>query len=192
MSNNKKTMDCKILLAGIGGQGVLFAHQLLADCAMAQGLDVTGAETHGMSQRGGSVVSHLKIGESTAPLIRQGTADWLLAFDAMEAYRNLSFIRRGGTVIVNSAHPFNNEKLMQQLAAMNVILLTVDADSIAKNLGRASATNVALLGFASSCTGFPLTQDALRESIKRVMRPQFMELNLQAFDEGAKARSWNF
>ncbi|MBI5029455.1 MAG: indolepyruvate oxidoreductase subunit beta [Chloroflexi bacterium] len=182
-------MDCKILLAGIGGQGVLFAHQLLADCAMAQGLDVTGAETHGMSQRGGSVVSHLKIGESTAPLIRQGTADWLLAFDATEAYRNLAFIRRGGTVIVNSAQAFSNEKILQQLAAMDVTLLTVNADSIAKHLGRASATNVALLGFASSCAGFPLTPDALRESIKRVMRPQFLELNLQAFDEGARSGS---
>lgn len=180
-------MDCKILLAGIGGQGVLFAHQLLADCAIAQGLDVTGAETHGMSQRGGSVVSHLKIGDSAAPLIRQGTADWLLAFDATEAYRNLSFIRRGGTVIVNSSQVFNNEKILQQLARMNVVLLTVDADSIAKNLGRSSATNVALLGFASMCASFPLSHDALRETLKRVMRPQFLELNLQAFDEGTQA-----
>jgi indolepyruvate ferredoxin oxidoreductase beta subunit len=162
----------------------LFAHQLLADCAIAQGLDVTGAETHGMSQRGGSVVSHLKIGDSAAPLIRQGTADWILAFDATEAYRSLSFIRRGGKVIVNSAD-FSNEKIIAQLANMNVVLLTLDADGIAKNLGRASATNVALLGFASSCAGFPLSREALRETLQRVVRPQFLELNLQAFDEGA-------
>ncbi len=182
-------MDCKILLAGIGGQGVLFAHQLLADCAVAQGFDVTGAETHGMSQRGGSVVSHLKIGDTGAPLIRQTTADWVLAFDENEAYRNLPFIRRGGTVIVKSARALNNEKIVQQLDAMNIKWLTVDADSIAKNLGRASATNVALLGFASTCAGFPLSRDALRETLKRAMRPQFLELNLQAFDEGAKAKS---
>jgi indolepyruvate ferredoxin oxidoreductase beta subunit len=182
-------MDCKILLAGIGGQGVLFAHQLLADCAVAQGLNVTGAETHGMSQRGGSVVSHLKIGESSAPLIRQGTADWVLAFDANEAYRNLMFIRRGGSVIVNSSSPMN-EKIIQQLAAMNVVLLTLDADGIAKNLGRASATNVALLGFASTSVGFPLSRDALRETLQRTVRPQFLELNVLAFDQGARAGNW--
>jgi indolepyruvate ferredoxin oxidoreductase beta subunit len=179
-------MDSKILLAGIGGQGVLFAHQLLADCAVAQGLNVTGAETHGMSQRGGSVVSHLKIGDSPAPLIRQATADWILAFDASEAYRNLSFIRPGGTVVVNHApENFPSEPVSQQLSRMKVALCAIDADSIAKNLGRTSAANVALLGFASTCAGFPLTRDALRETLARVVRPQFLELNYQAFDEGA-------
>mgnify|MGYP001220096385 FL=1 len=184
-------MDSKILLAGIGGQGVLFAHQLLADCAVAQGLNVTGAETHGMSQRGGAVVSHLKIGDGAAPLIRQGTADWLLAFDAAEAYRNLAFIRRGGTIVANSAlTDFPNAQVSQQLENFGVVLHVLDADSIARNLGRASAANVALLGFAAGCAGFPLSRDMLRETLVRVTRPQFVELNLQAFDEGARARSW--
>ncbi|MDE3091833.1 MAG: indolepyruvate oxidoreductase subunit beta [Chloroflexota bacterium] len=181
-------MDSRILLAGIGGQGVLFAHQVLADCAVAAGLNVTGAETHGMSQRGGSVVSHLKIGDNPAPLIRQGTADWLLAFDAAEAYRNLAFVRRGGTVIVNNARTdFPNGQVSQQLGAFNVALRALDADGIAKKLGRVSAANVALLGFAATCDGFPLSRDALRETLARVVRPQSLESNLQAFDEGVKA-----
>ncbi|HEX7592707.1 MAG TPA: indolepyruvate oxidoreductase subunit beta [Anaerolineae bacterium] len=183
-------MDSKILLAGIGGQGVLFAHQLLADCAVEVGLNVTGAETHGMSQRGGSVVSHLKIGDGNAPLIRQGTADYLLAFDAAEAYRNLSFIRRGGTVVVNYAlSDFPNANVAGHLVNLHVAARVLDADGIAKRLGRASAANVALLGFASTCDGFPLWRDALRETLRRVVRPQFLELNLQAFDEGVRAGS---
>jgi len=183
-------MSIKILLAGIGGQGVLFAHQLLAECAVAQGLNVTGAETHGMSQRGGSVVSHLKIGDAAAPLIRQGTADLILAFDAAEAYRNLSFIRRGGTVVVNNArNDFPSAKASRQLENFQVALRVLDADGIARKLGRASAANVALLGFASTCAGFPLARATLRETLARVVRPQFLELNLQAFDEGVASGS---
>ena len=181
-------MNSKILLSGIGGQGVLFAHQLIAECAVAQQLDVTGAETHGMSQRGGSVVSHLKIGETSSPLIRQGTADWLLAFDASEALRSMPFIRAGGNVIVNSGSTdFAGERLMAHLAALNVSLCTVDADSIARALGRISAANVALLGYASTCTGFPLSQQSLQETIVRIAPERFRELNLKAFQGGVTA-----
>lgn len=181
-------MDSKIILAGIGGQGVLFAHQAIAACAIAQGLDVTGAETHGMSQRGGSVVSHLKIGDTSAPLIRQGTADFLLAFDAAEAYRALPYVRRGGAVIVNSALPnYPDERVRAHLATMNVAMRVVDADTIARGLGRASAANVALIGFATTCNDFPLSRDAMRETIARVAPERFLEVNLKAFDLGEEA-----
>lgn len=180
-------MDFNILLAGIGGQGVLFAHQLLAECAITQGLNVTGAETHGMSQRGGSVVSHLKIGNMSAPLIRQGTADLILAFDASEAYRNLSFIRGGGTVIVNyPQNDFPSEQVSKQLRNIKAGMRVLDADGIAKRLGRVSAANIALLGFASTHTGFPLSRETLRETVTRIGRPQSLETNLLAFDEGAR------
>jgi Pyruvate/2-oxoacid:ferredoxin oxidoreductase gamma subunit len=89
-------------------------------------------------------------------------------------------------VIVNHAlQEFPTAQVAQQLGSMNVALRTLDADSIAKNLGRASAANVALLGFASTCPGFPLTGEALRAALARVVRSQFLELNYQAFDEGA-------
>lgn len=181
-------MNSKILLAGIGGQGVLFAHQLLAECAIAQDLNVTGAETHGMSQRGGSVVSHLKIGDSPAPLIRQGTADYLLAFDASESYRSISFIRRGGTVVVNNSFPdYPTPRLLEQLAAMSVSLRVLDADGIARALGRISAANVTLIGFASTCEGFPLSTEMLRGTVARVAPERYREVNLRAFEEGVKA-----
>ncbi len=183
-------MNSKILLAGIGGQGVLFAHQLLAECAVAQGLNVTGAETHGMSQRGGAVVSHLRIGDTFAPLIRRGTADFVLALDASEAYRNLPFVRRGGAVIVNTAlNDFPNEKIAAQLRTLDITLRALDADGIATKLGRVSAANVTLIGFASTCDSFPLSGDALRETIMCIAPARFVELNLRAFEEGASAGS---
>lgn len=180
-------MDSKILLAGIGGQGVLFIHQVLADCAVANGMDVTGAETHGMSQRGGSVVSHLKIGTAVAPLIREGTADVVLAFDESEAYRNLAFARPGGTVIVNSSGAFPDDRLRAQLDARRVRICTFDANKIAGTLGRTTVANVALLGFACTCAGFPLSREAVRETVEKSARSQTLELNLSAFDQGVQA-----
>lgn len=180
-----RDMQYAILLAGIGGQGVLFAHNVLAECALAQGFDVTGAETHGMSQRGGSVVSHLKIGDTSAPMIRQGTADIVIAFDAAEAYRALPYLKRGGTLIVNiSPENFPDAQIQPQLDAWNISVRACDAATIARNLERASAANVALLGFATTCENFPFTADALRAAITRVAHPRFAAVNEIAFEAG--------
>lgn len=185
-------MSTKIILAGIGGQGVLFAHRVLADCAIAQGLDVTGSETHGMSQRGGSVVSHLKIGDSSAPMIRQGTADVLLAFDATEAYRSLAFVRRGGQALVNTALAnFPNATVREFLARQQIGVRVLDAHHIAHELGRASIANVALLGFASAWNAFPFSPNALKETIARITPARFVELNARAFEEGMEAAREN-
>jgi indolepyruvate ferredoxin oxidoreductase beta subunit len=176
-----------IILAGIGGQGVLFAHQLLAACAVSQHWHVTGAETHGMSQRGGSVISHLKIGETPAPLIRQGTADLLIAFDANEAYRNLPFVRREGAVVVNTASlDFPDPRVRAFLAPLAITLHPFDADAVARALGRNSVANLALLGFAAGVACLPFSRAALQEAIVRVAPPRFMQVDLEAFDAG-----WN-
>lgn len=183
-----RDMQHAILLAGIGGQGVLFAHNVLAECALAQGFNVTGAETHGMSQRGGAVVSHLKIGDTSAPMIRRGTADFVIAFDAMEAYRTLPFLKRGGTLIVNVAsETFPDARVQPQLDAWNIAVRACDADGIARKLERASAANVALLGFATTCENFPFAADIVRAAVTRVAHPRYAALNEQAFEEGMKA-----
>lgn len=186
-------MDIKILLAGIGGQGVLFAHNVLAECALAQGFNVTGAETHGMSQRGGAVVSHLKIGDTSAPMIRRGTADFVIAFDAMEAYRALPFLKRGGTLIVNVApETFPDERVQPQLDAWNIAVRACDADGIARKLERASAANVALLGFATTCENFPFSADIVRAAVARVAHPRYAALNEQAFEAGMNVQRSTF
>ncbi len=185
-------MDSKILLAGIGGQGVLFIHRLLADCAVAQGHNVTGAETHGMSQRGGSIVSHIKIGQAAAPLIRQGTADLVLAFNVSEAYRNLPFIRPGGTIVVNTCEEFPEEQLRAPFKAQQIMTRVLDADRLALALGHATAANVALLGFACAWKGFPIPAQAIREQLEQSAPRHVLELNLQAFDEGMQeGRRWS-
>lgn len=179
-------MSIKILLAGIGGQGVLFAHRVLAGCAVAQGFEVTGAETHGMSQRGGAVVSHLKIGERDAPLIRQGSADLLLAFDASEAYRNMPFVGPGGVVVVNTSLAELDAQVRAQLAKLEIVARLVDADRIAARLGRATVTNVALLGFTSALDVLPFSADALKETLAGMTPARFRAFNEQAFDEGVQ------
>lgn len=178
-------MEHAILIAGIGGQGVLFAHNVLAECAVAQGFNVTGAETHGMSRRGGSVVSHLKIGETSAPLIRQSTADFVIAFDPAEAYRALPFLKRGGTLVVNATPgTFPDAQIAPHLEARQITARACDADTIARGLGRASAANVALLGFAATCENFPFPSGALRAAVGRVAHPRFAALNEMAFEAG--------
>lgn len=193
-------MNGKLLLAGIGGQGVLFAHQLLARCAAEQGYDVTGAETHGMSQRGGAVVSHVKIRSPSsprpapsgqlgdAPLIRQGTADFLIAFAETEALRALPFLRRGGTLVVNTASPRFLDDMTRAGLDEHVTVRALDAMAIAERLGRRSVANVVLLGFASTCRAFPLTGDALRAALQGHGSKSWQS-NLQAFDEGVRAGS---
>lgn len=181
-------MQYAILLAGIGGQGVLFAHNVLAECAIAQGFNVTGAETHGMSQRGGSVVSHLKIGETSAPLIRQATADLVIAFDAAEGYRALPVLRRGGTLIANAVPgEFPAAQIHPQLEAWQICVRVWDADTVARAIGRASAANVALLGFAAASVDFPFPPDALGAAVARVAHPRYAALNEKAFQEGLHA-----
>ncbi|GIL15800.1 MAG: indolepyruvate oxidoreductase [Chloroflexota bacterium] len=183
-------MDAKILLAGIGGQGVLFAHNVLAECALAQGFNVTGAETHGMSQRGGAVVSHLKIGDTVAPMIRRGTADFVIAFDPVEAYRALPFLKRGGALVVNAApETFPDARVQPQLDAWHISAHACDADEIARKLERVSAANVALLGFATVCENFPFSAESVRAAIRRVAHPRYAALNDQAFEAG-RMRGW--
>ena len=89
-------MKVQIILAGIGGQGILFSSKIFSELGLKLGLDVIGSETHGMSQRGGSVIAHLKIGHFQSPMIRSGTADFLYSFEENETYRTLKFLRKGG------------------------------------------------------------------------------------------------
>src|SRR5512135_947997 len=101
-------MERKFVIAGIGGQGVIYAAKVLSHSALARGERVIVSENHGMSQRGGSVQAHVKIGGSDSPLIRRATADALISFDRVEALRNLAFARPGGQVIVNSGQPLDS------------------------------------------------------------------------------------
>jgi len=158
------SMELKLILAGLGGQGVIFTTRLLAQTAVALGQPVMVSEVHGMSQRGGSVVSHLKIGGSEAPLIRRGTADLLLALDPDEAVRNLSFLRRGGVALVNTENSLL-EEVTEHLERLEIQVLFLPASRLAVELGSAAVTNVVLVGFAVAHPFLPLSIDTLRETL---------------------------
>ncbi|MDH4208450.1 MAG: indolepyruvate oxidoreductase subunit beta [Anaerolineae bacterium] len=180
-------MDLKLVLSGIGGQGVLFATSIFSETALALGLNVLGSETHGMSQRGGSVISHLKIGAYESPLVRQGTADVLLAFDEDEAYRTLGFLKRGGLCFVNSARGDSwAEAVKGYLSSSGIAAHSFPADEVALSLGSARSANLVLIGRALSVPGLPFQPDQIGETIQRISPPRFSELNKRAFEAGLR------
>jgi len=193
-------LELKAVIAGLGGQGIVFATRLLAQTAANLGHPVMVSEVHGMSQRGGSVISHLKIGGSEAPLVRRGTADLLLALAPDEAIRNLAFLRQGGGVFANaenSLHPGDpGRQVVQYLEQLNIHAFSLPASRMAMQLGSAAVANIMLIGFAAACTAthpfLPLSIDALRETLAAITSQgreavRFSALNLQALEWGYRA-----
>lgn len=172
----------RVVIAGIGGQGVIFATRLLTQAAIRLGLSAIAAESHGMSQRGGSVVSHLKIGGIPSPLIRRGTADLVLGLDKTEALRNLGYLRVGGSAFVNAEDALSPE-LEQRLRRREIRVHCLPASQLAIELGSVTVANVVLIGFAMGHASFPFPADALRETLHEYA-PRGHELNLQALRSG--------
>jgi indolepyruvate ferredoxin oxidoreductase beta subunit len=175
----------KLILAGLGGQGVIFVTRLLAQAAVSMGHPAMVSEVHGMSQRGGSVVSHLRIGGSQAPLIRRGTADVLLGLEADEAVRSLPFLRCGGVAFVNAANGLRPE-VNEHLERLNIQVRWLPATRMAVEIGSAALTNVVLLGFAAAHPSLPLSRDALRETLASIAK-RGHEANLRALELGYQA-----
>ncbi len=180
-----------ILLCGVGGQGTVLASKLIAKCAISRGLDAHTAETIGMAQRGGCVVSHVRIGEAHSPLIAKGTADTIIAFEPAEAVRNLHYLKKGGTVVVSSAavkpvtdslsyDHYDGEKMIEYLEKCGARLIVVDGKRIIDECGTAKVLNIALLSAAAKAEVIGITVDELEDVIKTGMKPQFYELNMKA------------
>lgn len=130
----------QILISGVGGQGVLFVTRLLAEAAIQRGLAVFTSETHGMAQRGGTVLSHLKVGDYASPLIRPAQADGLLVLKAENLIQHGAFLKEGGWVIANGEKDIKTDH--------NMPLDAVDADTLAREIGNPKAVNLIVLGFA--------------------------------------------
>lgn len=177
-------MNRKFVLAGIGGQGVVFATKVVSQAALLRGERVMAAENHGMSQRGGSVISHVKIGGSNAPLIRRGTADALLGFDRQETLRHLTFVRVGGCVFVNSPDGLD-PAVRGRLAELNVSVCALHAEALARALGAVTAANLVVLGFAAAHAAFGLGLEDLKAAVRTLGPTKAAELNLQALELGA-------
>jgi indolepyruvate ferredoxin oxidoreductase beta subunit len=186
-----KSMDTvNMVLCGLGGQGILFMTKILAQAALDQGLNVMGAETHGMAQRGGSVVSHLRLGDVEGSLVRPGSAHFLLALEENEAYRNIPFLGRGGKMFANaSGDHFPRQEVRPYLEKLKIIHRSVPAGKLAVELGAPMALNLALLGFFSAFEEAPFGRKELRETIEKVSPPRFRTMNLDVFDAGLASAS---
>ncbi len=193
-------MSRNCLLCGVGGQGVVLASKLIACAAMETGLFVRTSETIGMAQRGGSVVSHVRMGEDIfSPMIPKGSADVILAFEPAEAVRSLDYLRRGkeeGIVIVNqkSIQPvtaalggqeYDGRRMLDFLKENVKRLYLVDGEEICRQAGSHKVLNVALLGVAAADGALGMGQAEMEDEIKRRVKPQYQEMNLKALKLGA-------
>ncbi len=188
-------MTTSIMIVGVGGQGTLLASKILGNLLLARGYDVKLSEVHGMSQRGGSVVTYCKYGEKVySPIVDVGEADYILSFEALEAARWVRYLKDGGTLITNSAEMWPMpvitgaakypENIIPRLTEM-VKVVALDALSRARDAGSAKAVNVVLLGVLSKIMDIPEAEwiKALEETVPQ----KFIEMNRKAFLRGREA-----
>jgi indolepyruvate ferredoxin oxidoreductase, beta subunit len=177
-------MNYQIVCAGIGGRGVLLASTILIETAIHGGYHALASDEYGMSQRGGSVVSLIKIGDFESPLVGRESADILLAFEESEFYRNLPFLKKGGLAVINSRNMSLPERVQDLLKSRDTRHFFVDADGIAMKSHTVQASNMALLGFFSRLSIGPYTREAVKDVIGSRTKGKFVEKNLAVFDIG--------
>jgi len=185
-------MKTNIILAGVGGQGILTIAAVLDTAALASDLNLKQSEVHGMSQRGGAVQSHVRISDTEihSDLIPQGKADIIISVEPMEALRYLPFLKKDGYLVTDS-NPFENipdypnlEELYKEIKLLPNSIL-IDAKKIAKDLGNSKATNIVLLGATSSL--LPLDEESLVRAIKTLFErkgDRVVNKNIEAFNKG--------
>ena len=189
-------MVLNIVFSGIGGQGIVVASDIFCKAALFDGLDVAKAEVHGMAQRGGSIVAHVRVGENVqAPLIETGKADIILGFEMLEAARVLPMLKKNGTVILNtkyippstsvgSSSAFNNEKILGIIKEKTHNVYEIDGIGIANKLGNLLVVNTVLLGAISGIPENPVSKESLETAIAGRLKQKYVALNLEAFKIG--------
>lgn len=174
-----------LIFCGLGGQGILFMTRVVAQTALQNGFSVMGAETHGMAQRGGSVISHLRLGDVESSLIKKGSAHILLALDEIECYRNLPFLSKRGRLFVDGADaPFPRNDVKHYLEKWEIQYHTVGAAKVANQLNAPRSSNLALLGYFSAFQSEMMTHGDMKRTIQTISPERFKEINLQVFDAG--------
>ena len=176
------------IIAGIGGQGILFSSKVLGHIALSRGLNVIGSEVHGMSQRGGSVISHYKIGEYNSPLVQKGEADVLLAFDQMEALRNYDFLSEGGQAVVNvhDMEHFENQELRSYLQERNISVHPIEGYELLKKHMNGSFLflNVLILGAMCGKELGNFSIEDVKQAIEDLSPSRFVDDNLKVVELG--------
>lgn len=187
-------MNKSIMICGVGGQGTLLASRILGAAIMRLGYDVKMSEVHGMSQRGGSVVTYVNYSDKAvySPIIAEGCADVILGFELLESYRCLPFLKKGGKMITNTQriNPMPvitgameyPDDIEGKLTGMKVDITTIDALKLASEAGNEKTVNVVLIGAMTRIMG--LDTDVMKEALASSVKPKLLEVNQKAFSLG--------
>ena len=179
-----------IMIVGVGGQGALLASKTLGQVLLDSGFDVKVSEVHGMSQRGGSVVTYVRYGKKVySPIVDKGQADFIVSFEMLEAARYTEYLKTDGQIVVNTQnidpmpvitgaaeYPTN---LQEKIQAANIKIDALDCLSLAEQAGTSKAVNIVLMGRLSKYMDFPL--ETWLQAIEKLVKPQFLEINKKAF-----------
>ena len=194
MSNVKSA-----LLVGVGGQGAILISKIMSAGFMKAGYDVKQSEVHGMAQRGGSVVSHVRIGEGAySPLIAKGCADAIIAFEPAEAVRAFPYLKKGGSVTVSSSpvkpvtdsladKPYSADDMIKFLEKQDIRLTVVDGGEIIREAGSAKSLNAALIAAACASGAVPFSVEEIENVVRNELKAEYAESNLRAIAAGARA-----
>ena len=189
----EEKMTKNIMIVGVGGQGSLLASKLLGHLLLTEGYDVKVSEVHGMSQRGGSVVTYVRFGDKVYfPVIDKGEADFIVSFEKLEAARYVEYLKADGRIVVNTQeidpmpvitgaaqYP---ENLIEKMEQLGIAVDAMDCLSLAEQAGSAKAVNIVLMGRLSKY--FDIPAEKWRQAIRECVPQKFVELNLKAFDLG--------
>jgi len=186
-------VEVSIMIVGVGGQGTLLASRILGNLALTLGYDVKVSEVHGMSQRGGSVVTYVKYGDTVhSPIIDPGGADLILAFEELEAYRYLPYLKKGGRIICNSqnidpmpvitgAMQYPTE-IIEKIKEKGVDIIPIDASKLAMEAGNIKTVNVALIGLLSK--SMDISEEQWEAALRQTVPQKALDVNLKAFQLG--------
>ena len=186
-------MTKNIMIVGVGGQGSLLASKLLGHLLLTEGYDVKVSEFHGMSQRGGSVVTYVRFGDKVySPIIDKGEADFIVSFEKLEAARYVEYLKEDGRIVTNTQevdpmpvitgaaeYP---ENLVEKMEALGIKVDAMDCLSLANEAGSSKAVNIVLMGRLSRYFDIPV--EKWKQAIRECVPEKFVELNLKAFDLG--------
>lgn len=190
--HDKKIKMTNTVICGVGGQGIILASDVLCHAAFLSKYDVKKSEVHGMAQRGGSVITHVRFGKEVhSPLIEKGTCDYMVAFEKLEALRYTDYLKKNADIIVDdreiapmsvlvgeTKYPVGIEKKLQKFGKVH----STDATKVAVELGNLRVVNIILLGLLSNF--LDLDEKCWQDAIKQNVKERFVELNINAFNRG--------
>jgi len=189
--------EFNIVVAGVGGQGILLAAEILGTAALKQGLNVRVSEIHGMAQRGGSVTSNIRMGEKVlAPTVLEGNADVLLGFEPLETLRNLKYTSEKTLTLMNNepipppglttkmmSYP-SLEEMIEKIHGFTKNVVVVDAAKLAEEAGSVLTRNVVLIGGLAATGKMPVNIESLKEAIRELVPAKYLDMNMEAFELG--------